>query len=233
MTPRNLALGSFGALSAVLLAVIALELSAAPAPPPRDAAPVRVADLPTTEAEDVSGLVPTILARPLFARDRRPSASAAAAGASDQMPRLAGILIDRGQKRAIFQPEGDAKPISVAEGEQVAGWQVKTIAADGVTLAGPKGTETVQPKPDPALAAAAATAQPLPGAPGQPNPRQYLPGGMQLPPGVPNPFNGQPRPVPGRPNTGQPGAPPTGPQPSNPPSNSRQPGSAPAAPNRR
>lgn len=223
MTPRDAALGGFAFLSVALLAVIALELTAAAVPPPEAAAPARVTDLPAAVVSDDSGLVPIILARPLFASDRRPTASAAAVAASDDMPRLAGILIDGTQRSAIFQPSGDGKPVTVAVGDQIAGWRIQQIALDGVTLAGPKGTQTLQPKADPALAAAAPAPVPVanPAQPNQrqPNPRQYLPGGLQLPPGVPNPFAGQVNPTPGRPGVPQ--------QPS------RQPGGALVAPNRR
>jgi hypothetical protein len=169
--------------------------------------------------------VPTILARPLFALDRRPKAGPATAGApSDDMPRLAGVIIERTQRRAIFQPPGDGKPVTLIEGDQIAGWQIQGIAADGVTLTGPKGTQTLEPKGDPTLAAAQPpnADQMAPGAGPRPpvnNPRQFLPGGMQLPPGAPNPFAGQAAPPQARPNVPQPA--------------SRQPGGAPAAPNRR
>ncbi|HEV2673542.1 MAG TPA: hypothetical protein VGV37_03305 [Aliidongia sp.] len=223
MTPRDLALGGLGILSLALLAVIGVEATSKPTPPTPDSAPVRVSDLPAAVVDDGSALVPIILARPLFALDRRPKAGPAATGApSDDMPRLAGILIDPTQRRAIFQPNGDGKPLTVDEGDQVAGWQVQRIAIDGVTLTGPKGTQTLQPKPDPALAAAAPAtpATAMPGLnPAPQNPRQFIPGGMQLPPGVPNPFAGQTVPKPGRPVAPQPPI--------------RQPGGAPAAPNRR
>ncbi|HLZ67816.1 MAG TPA: hypothetical protein VKQ29_16445 [Aliidongia sp.] len=229
MTPRDAAVGGLGLLSLALLAVIAIEAFQAPAPAPAAAAPAAPSALPAAQVDDSSSFLPTILARPLFALDRRPKESPTAVGApTDDMPRLAGIMIDQSQRRAIFQPSGDAKPVSLTEGDQIAGWQIQQIAADGVTLAGPKGTETLQPKPDPALAAAAAAgdnANPapngvpgLPPRPGQTNPRQFLPGGMQLPPGVPNPFAGQPAPPQPRPA---------------PPPPTRQPGGAPAAPSRR
>jgi hypothetical protein len=229
MTPRDVALGSLGLLSFALVAIIAAEAIEAPAPAATAAAPVAASALPTAEVDDTASSLPIILARPLFALDRRPSASGSTIGAvSDDMPRLSGILIDQSQRRAIFQPGGDAKPVSLSEGEQVAGWQIQKIAADGVTLTGPKGTETLQPKPDPALAAAAAdNPNPIaPGPGGQPqnNPRQFLPGGMQLPPGVPNPFAG-PQPAQPQPNPQ--------PRPIVPQPRSRQPGGAPAAPNRR
>jgi hypothetical protein len=225
MTPRDAALAGLGILSLALLATIAAELLRTPEPTATIAAAAPASVLPAAAADDSPTLLPVILARPLFAIDRRPKADATVAGAvSDDMPRLSGILVDPAP-HAIFQPTGDGKPMVVGVGDQVAGWEVQQIAADSVTLTGPKGTQTLQPKPDPALA----TAQAAPngnldaqgGAPRPPPnaPRQFLPGGMQLPPGVPNPFTGQQAPTPARPNVPQP---PT-----------RQPGGAPAAPNRR
>lgn len=223
MTPREVNLAGLGAIALALLAVIALEALRAPAPA-ITAAPIQAARLPAVAVDDSAAFVPTILARPLFALDRRPKAGPAAVGAaSDDMPRLAGILVDPTQRHAIFQPSGDGKPLTLVEGDQIAGWQIQRIAADSVTLTGPKGTQTLQPKPDPQLAASATGIDPMaPGSMPRPppnSPRQVLPGGMQLPAGVPNPFAGQAVPTQARPNVPQPA--------------SRQPGGAPAVPNRR
>jgi len=222
MTPREVSLAGLGVISAGLLALIALEAIHAPVAASTAAAPIEASRLPAVAVDDVAALVPVILARPLFATDRRPKSGPAAIGAaSDDMPRLAGILINGTQRSAIFQPANEGKPVTLVEGDQIAGWQVQQITADGVTLTGPKGTQTVQPKPDPSLASTVPTVDPVvPGGVPRPNnPRQYLPGGMQLPAGVPNPFAGQAAPTQARPVVPQPA--------------SRQPGGAPAAPNRR
>jgi hypothetical protein len=223
MTPRDLALGALALLSAALVAAIALELTAAPAPAPESAPPARTGDLPAAVADDTPTLVPIILARPLFSTDRRPKAAPSTGGEpTDELPRLAGIMIDGPQKHAIFQPSGDAKPITAVVGDQVAGWRVQQITVASVTLDGPGGTRTLEPKADPSLvppAAPSAPVAPVVPNPGQVTPRQYLPGGMQLPPGVPNPFAGQGVPQPGRPVAPQLPV--------------RQQGGAPAAPNRR
>ena len=211
-------------ISAGLLGLIALEAVHTPAPASTVAAPIQASRLPAAAVDDVAGFVPIILARPLFAVDRRPKAGPAAVGAvSDDMPRLAGIMIDPTQRRAIFQPANEGKTVTLAEGDQIAGWQILQITADSVTLTGPKGTQILQPKPDPSLSSTTPTVDPMtPGSVPRPpanNPRQYLPGGMQLPAGVPNPFAGQTAPTQARPAVPQPA--------------SRQPGGAPAAPNRR
>jgi hypothetical protein len=201
MSPREVSLAALGVVALALLAVIAREALEAPAPASA-VAPVQASRLPAVAVDDGAAFVPIILARPLFALDRRPKAGPAAVGtAGDHMPRLAGILIDPPQRHAIFQPSGDGKPLSLIEGDQVAGWQIERIAPDGVTLTGPQGSETLLPKPDPNA------------------PRAFLPGGMPLPAGIPNPFGGQAVPTQARPNVPQPA--------------SRQPGGASAAPNRR
>jgi len=217
MTPRGILLSGLGLVSAALVAVIAFETTGTPVPPSAVAPPPPPLGLPVAADADVQALVPVILARPLFSPDRRPKAGPAAVGVTDDMPRLAGMLIDRSDRHAIFQPTGDAKPVIVAVGDQVGGYKVQEITAEAVTLAGPKGTLVLQPKPDPSLVNAT-PAQALPGIPPRPGPnvpRQTLPGGMQLPPGVANPFAGQATPTPAVPNA------------------NRQPGGAPAAPNRR
>jgi general secretion pathway protein N len=224
MTPREGVLVGLCVIALALLAVIARETLEAPAPATA-AAPVAASHLPAAAVDDGARFVPLILARPLFALDRRPKAGpAAAAGvAADALPRLAGILIDPPQRHAIFQPSDDGKPLTLVEGDRIAGWQIQRIAADGVTLTGPSGAEILQPKPDPQLAGSTTPFNPLvPGSVPRPPPnapRQILPGGMQLPAGVPNPFIGQAAPTQARPNVPQPA--------------SRQPGGAPGAPNRR
>lgn len=223
MIPRDLSLAGLGLISVALLGVIAMEAFRAPAPAATAAAPIQASRLPDAAVDDAASFVPIIQARPLFALDRRPKAGPAPVGAqSDDLPRLAGILIDHTQRRAIFQPPGDGKPATLVEGDQIAGWQIQKIAADGVTLTGPKGTQTLQPKADPSLTPASTVDPMAPGAVPRPppnNPRQFLPGGMQLPAGVPNPFAGQNAPAQTRPTVPQPA--------------SRQPGGAPVAPNRR
>ena len=80
--------------------------------------------------------------------------------------RLAGIVTEPGHRFAIFAPTG-AKPMIVTEGDTVSGWRVDSITPREVSLSGPGGTKTLQPKIDPNLAPpapppmAAATPPPL------------------------------------------------------------------------
>ena len=95
----------------------------------------------------------TILARPLFSNTRRPAPrggdnATADSGLADT--RLTGIVVVPGHRIAIFAPLG-AKALVVSEGETVSGWRVERINPREVSLSGPSGTKTLQPKFDPNL----------------------------------------------------------------------------------
>ncbi len=150
---------------------------------------------PTTRRQNPrpEELVATALARPLFSSTRRPpqDAGSGAAADSDLDARLTGIVTTPGRRIAIFAVSGD-KPLKVAEGDAVSGWRIESITPREVSLSGPSGTKTLQPKLDPNLA-------PPPGQPpiGQPGGRGPIPpiaGRPRMPvPGVP-PAVAQPRP---------------------------------------
>jgi hypothetical protein len=131
-------------------------------------APERMAMAPSTPAEQPAPLaalhqlpsLPTaspiaaILARPLFSPSRRPPQSNLGNAADDSGladSRLTGIVIEPGRRFAIFAPQG-AKLLTVTEGETVSGWRVESISPREVSLSGPDGTKTLQPKFDPNLA---------------------------------------------------------------------------------
>ncbi|HEX3411760.1 MAG TPA: hypothetical protein VHT00_08590 [Stellaceae bacterium] len=140
-------------------------------------------------------LVATTLARPLFSSARRPPQDAPSGAAADDLTdaRLTGIVTTPRHRLAIFAVSGD-KPLKVAEGDAVSGWRIESITPREVSLSGPSGTKTLQPKLDPNLA-------PPPGQPpiGQPGgrvptppaagrPRVPVPGAAPMaaqPPGVP------------------------------------------------
>ncbi|HMD63332.1 MAG TPA: hypothetical protein VKF83_05080 [Stellaceae bacterium] len=157
-------------------------------------------------------LVAAALARPLFSSTRRPPQDVPTGAAADNDladARLTGIVTTPGRRIAIFAVSGD-KPLKVAEGEAVSGWRIENITPREVSLSGPSGTKTLQPKLDPNLA-------PPPGQPpivqppvGQPGgraptppaagrPRIPVPGAAaavaQPPPGVPVNTPGLPRPA--------------------------------------
>ncbi len=131
-------------------AVIVAELSGngdnAPATKPAS----RAEDAPAVGPGPVAPLdtlLATTLARPLFDPTRRPSTSGETVSAITGK-RLAGIVIEPGQRLAIFAVDG-AKPLSLSEGETVDGWRIESITPREVSLRGPNGTETLQPKLDP------------------------------------------------------------------------------------
>jgi hypothetical protein len=144
----------------------------------------------------------TVLARPLFSSTRRPPQSAPSEAATDSDlagTRLTGIVTQPGRRLAIFAVKGD-KPLRVAEGDDVSGWRIESITPREVSLSGPSGTKTLQPKNDPGLApppgqpptggrfptppaANAGVRPPIPAAvPGVQQPNPQVPA---TPPGVP------------------------------------------------
>ena len=138
-------------------AVVFLEVGPEPEEMGSIAAPMRppagspARSEPRARAED---LIATILARPLFGSTRRPAPAEAAdkTGYTELSDtRLAGILTEPGRRLAIFVPAG-AKPIMVTEGDSVAGWRIDSITPLAVSLTGPGGVKTLQPKIDPNLA---------------------------------------------------------------------------------
>ena len=111
-------------------------------------------------------LVATALARPLFSSTRRPPQDAPSGAAADSDlsdARLTGIVTTPGRRIAIFAVNGD-KPLKVAEGDAVSGWRIESITPREVSLSGPSGTKTLQPKLDPNFSPTAG--QPPIGQPG-------------------------------------------------------------------
>jgi general secretion pathway protein N len=139
-------------------AIIFLELEPAGA---EDAAVAKVAARPDTaptmrlqQNPRIDELLAATLARPLFSSTRRPPQSASTDAATDSDladTRLTGIVTEPGRRTAIFAVNGD-KPLRVAEGEAVSGWRIESITPREVSLSGPSGTKTLQPKMDPNLA---------------------------------------------------------------------------------
>lgn len=114
------------------------------------------------------GRAEALLARPPFARDRRPdhaAPGAAAAAGGPGMPRLTGIVLSGGDRRAIFTPAGEARSVVVREGGAVGPFQVGTIAAGTVVLTGPGGTHVLAPVSNDPPAKRGLTAADLPELP--------------------------------------------------------------------
>ncbi len=113
--------------------------------------------------------------------------------------RLTGIVIEADRHIAIFAVQG-AKPLVRSEGETVNDWHLDSIAPRQVTLTGPAGTTTLEPKTDPNLvrpgvppvqpvAAGARSLFPTPPMP-QPRPAATPPVRMpNVPPNAARPVN--------------------------------------------
>jgi hypothetical protein len=88
-------------------------------------------------ARDTDAWARAILARPLFSIGRRPPkiAPPRSAGTQQDMPRLSGIMIAAGFKRAIFAPDGGGKPLVLTEGEALADTSIRAIEPGAVVLA--------------------------------------------------------------------------------------------------
>jgi hypothetical protein len=100
----------------------------------------------------IEELLAATLARPLFSSTRRHPQSASTEATDSDLAdtRLTGIVTEPGRRTAIFAVNGD-KPLRVAEGEAVSGWRIESITPREVSLSGPSGTKTLQPKMDPNL----------------------------------------------------------------------------------
>jgi len=132
---------------------------ATPAPAPEQTRPAQRMQSPR-----VDDLIATTLSRPLFSATRRPAERAAPDRPVDpELPniRLTGIVIEPDRHIAIFAVQG-AKPLVRSEGETVNDWHLDAIAPREVTVTGPAGTTTLEPKADPNLVRTAQPAQPAP-----------------------------------------------------------------------
>lgn len=141
---------------------------------------------PSTRLEE---LLAVALARPLFSSTRRPPQSASADNVTNSDladMRLTGIVTEPDHHVAIFAVNG-AKPLRLSEGEDVSGWRIDSITPHEVSLSGPGGTKTLEPKLDPNLVQPVApTAAPNLGArpPAQPAPVANVPPRPGVPPGI-------------------------------------------------
>ena len=170
-------------------AIIIVELEAAGT---EDAAVAKVAARPDTaptmrlqQNPRIDELLAATLARPLFSSTRRPPPNASTEAATDSDladTRLTGIVTEPGRRTAIFAINGD-KPLRVAEGEAVSGWRIESITPREVSLSGPSGTKTLQPKMDPNLAPP--PGQPPPGTAGGRFPTPPAAGAGPRPPSPP------------------------------------------------
>jgi general secretion pathway protein N len=154
-------------------------------------AAVAVHRQPSTHVDE---LLTTVLSRPLFSSTRRPPSAANDGPSNADLgdTRLTGIITEPGLHLAIFAVNG-AKPLRLTEGEAVSGWRIESITPREVSLSGPSGTKTLEPKIDPNLVPPPA---PTPAV----NPVARPPVAAALPrPGVPPMIPNPPLPRPARP----------------------------------
>jgi hypothetical protein len=136
-----------------------VQAAATPAP-----APAQTHSVQRPQSPRMDELLGATLSRPLFSATRRPSERAAPDRPADPElanVRLTGIVIERDRHTAIFAVQG-AKPLVRSEGETVNDWHLDSIAPREVTVTGPAGTTTLEPKADPTLVRPAAPAQAAP-----------------------------------------------------------------------
>jgi hypothetical protein len=134
----------------------------------RVSAPAEMAPVARQYEVPIDELVATALELPLFSATRQPlERSKADRQVRQEMPdvRLTGILIEPARRFAIFAVP-KSKPLFRSEGEMVEAWRLDSIAPRQVSLSGPGGTATLEPRTDPTISRNAAPA-PQPAMPGR------------------------------------------------------------------
>jgi hypothetical protein len=120
--------------------------------PPSTAGTLRI------HAASIEEQVAAVLARPLFSPSRRPpdmSAGNLAADLGLERLRLAGIITAPDRRLAIFA-DTDGKPLALAEGQSVKGWQVESITPRRVSLSAAGSIVNLRPQSASAFADPAA-----------------------------------------------------------------------------
>jgi general secretion pathway protein N len=181
----------FGSIVVIEIAPAVDDDQLAAEPPGRPNAASPAMGRPPSERTDE--LLATALARPLFTSTRRPPQSAVNAGGGDFADtRLTGIVTEPGRHIAIFAVNG-AKSLRLSEGESVSGWRIESITPREISLSGPSGSKTLEPKVDPNLVPPAPGATPAviagtrpTGVPAASTPAAARPGASPVP-GLPPP----------------------------------------------
>lgn len=118
--------------------------------PPPSAPPVTLSVTGAAlDADTVQALQAEILARPLFARSRRPGDDKAApvqqtadAAFSGGQARLIGVYLAPPVKRALVR-FADSEPEWLSEGDTSRGWTVRKVSARDAVIAGASGEMTL------------------------------------------------------------------------------------------
>ncbi len=179
------------AVLALLLVIEWLPSSDAPVPVPMQTIHTHGHPAETDSvAKDTQAWAQAIIHRPLFNIGRKPAKVSAGHSqtAATGLPRLSGIMITKGGRRAIFMPEG-GKPMTLAEGAALDDYTIRRILADQVLLSGAKGDMVLRPSYDSSRGGMTINTgemgqqpMPQPGFPPQPFVPQFRP-----PPGLPMP----------------------------------------------
>jgi hypothetical protein len=189
----DLTLPAYGAAAALCLILVWEWLPAADSVVPVPAQTTHAHGKPAeaeSVAKDTQAWAHAITQRPLFNVGRRPPKVSAGHGtvAATGLPRLSGIMITRGGRRAIFMPEG-GKAMTLGEGAALDDYTIRRILPDQVILTGAKGDMTLRPAYDAAHGGGMTinTSE----MPAQPGPRIGFPGAPFIPgfraPGMPMP----------------------------------------------
>jgi hypothetical protein len=104
--------------------------------------------------------VDRILARPLFTANRQPArqeSGSVRSGTVSLRRRLTGVVIEAATREAVFAGEGRARGSVVREGDDIEGWTVEAVTAEGVTVRSAGGSENL-PLPGSKEAESGATA---------------------------------------------------------------------------
>jgi hypothetical protein len=134
------------------------------------AARTEASTAPAAQRPRAEELVQTSLTQPLFSAPRRPPEQAKTDRSADPGPgniRLTGTVIEADRHLAVFAVPG-AKPLVRSEGEAMNEWHLDRIALREVSLSGPGGFMTLEPKSDPTMVRPTQAARPVVG-PAQPS----------------------------------------------------------------
>ena len=118
---------------------------------------------PAAQRARVEELVESALAHPLFSATRRPPEQAKTGLSADPGMgnlRLTGIVIEADRHFAVFAVPG-SKPLVRSEGEAVNEWHLDSISLREVSLSGPGGIMTLEPKSDPTMVRPTQAARPV------------------------------------------------------------------------
>ena len=153
MIDRRVLLSLGGSVFFGMLILLEMRVGMTHSVPPATVSPKTdsASAAPNRVKTDPTQLVSAILARPLFSSTRRPpqTTEKIISGTFElDGARLTGIVIAADERLAIFDVKG-SKPLVLNEGETVSGWRVDSIAPSEVSLVGPGGVKTLQPKLDP------------------------------------------------------------------------------------